>query len=77
MVSYFSRCCRKIVRMYREIVELMLAANFGSLLYFAFPVYSLPFFERRTITKNELPSITQRYINNTVLGFLYILTDAR
>lgn len=30
MVSDFSRCCRKIVRMYREIVELMLAANSGN-----------------------------------------------
>ena len=27
MVSDFSRCCRKIVRMYRENVELMLVAN--------------------------------------------------
>lgn len=30
MVSDFSRYCRKIVRMYREIVELMLAVNSGN-----------------------------------------------
>lgn len=30
MVSDFSRCCRKIVRMYREIVELMFAINSGN-----------------------------------------------
>lgn len=30
MASDFSRCCRKIVRMYREIVELMLAINSGN-----------------------------------------------
>lgn len=30
MVSDFSRYCRKIVRMYREIVELILAVNSGN-----------------------------------------------
>lgn len=30
MVSDFSRYCRKVVRMYREIVELMLAVNSGN-----------------------------------------------
>lgn len=46
MVSDFSRYCRKIVRMYREIVELTLAVNSGNCCISPFHSVSIMFISK-------------------------------
>lgn len=62
MVSDFSRYCREIVRMYREIVELMLAVNSGNCCIFPFHSVSI-----MCISKHDFATFWRIHADNLLV----------